>query len=416
MNDANDNKKTKKQLIDELRELRLKLEKAEAKQSGIKPAENGQDSQQVKLLGMLAGGIAHSFNNMLTALIGNISLAKMYAKPGLEVFDILAEAEKATIRAKSLAHQILTFSRTGVLIRKVISFGKIINDSVSYALSGSNKRLKFVMPDDLWMIEADESQISQAINSLLIHVEQSIPEGSEIRIIVENVILGISNSFQLKAGRYLKTFLQIKDVVINGEDIRYLSDPEFAIGSGGKNLGLAAAHFLLKRHNGHIAIESKEDAGTTFFIFLPAYEGRQTAAKDEIKSSFVSENRGRVLVMDDEEIVRTVTRRMLAQCGYEADFAKNSSEAIVLYQQSKATGRTYNAVIIDLIIEGSEGGEETIKKLLEIDPDVSAIVSSGYSNDPIMADFRKYGFKSLLPKPYRLEEISQVLNKVIGER
>jgi len=413
MNDINDNNKTKPQLINELKELRLKLDKAEYMHAGYKPLENDQDSQQLKLLGMLAGGIAHSFNNILTALIGNIALAKMYAKPGLEVFDILVEAENATIRAKNLAQQILTFSRTGVLIRNVISFRKLINNSVSFTLNGSNKILNFTMPDDLWMIEADEDQISQAINSLIIYAEQSISEGSEIRINVENIILGINNSFKLRAGKYLRTNLQLKDLVIHGEDIRYLSDPEFVISSGGKNLGLAAAHFLIKKHNGHIEIESKEGTGTTFSVFIPAYEGQQTAAKDEIKAADLSENRGRVLVMDDEEIVRTVMRRMLAQCGYEADFAKNSSETITLFKESKGSGHPYNAVIVDLVMAG---GEVTIKKLLEIDPDVRAIVSSGYSNDPIMANFRKYGFKSLLPKPYRLEEISQVLNQVIGER
>lgn len=416
MNDINDNKKTKPQLINELRELRLKLNKAQARQSVPKPLKNDQDSQQLKLLGMLSGGIAHSFNNILTALIGNIALAKMYAKPGLEVFDVLVEAEKASIKAKNLAHQILTFSRTGVLIRNVISFRKLINDSVAFTLSGSNKSLNFTMPDDLWMIEANEGQITQAINSLIIYAEQSIPDGSEIRINVENVVLGIKDPFKLRAGKYLKTTLQLQDFVINEEDIQYLSDLDFLISSGEKNLGLAAAHFLIKRHNGHIAIESQKGTGTTFSVLIPAYEGQQTAAKDEIKASVITENKGRVLVMDDEEIVRTVIRRMLAQCGYEADFAKNSSEAIHMFKQSKTSEHPYNAVIVDLVIAGGEGGETTIKKLLEIDPKVRAIVSSGSLNDPIMADFKKYGFKALLPKPYRLDDISQVLNEVIGER
>lgn len=416
MNDMNDSKKTKDQLISELKQLRLKLEKAESIQSVQKSPESAQDSQQLKLLGMIAGGIAHSFNNVLTVLVGNISLAKMYAKPGLEVFDILVEAEKATIRAKNLAQQILTFSRTGVMVRNVISFRKLINDSASFILSGSNKNLKLNIPDDLWLIEADEGQISQAINSLIIYAEQVISERSEIIINVENVILGKSNSFELNPGKYLKTTVQLQDFVIHDKDIRHLSDPDFVNNSRGKDLGLAAAHFLIKRHNGHIAVESKEKTGTTFTVFILAYEGQQQTVKDEIEASAFTANRGKILVMDDEEVVRTVTRRMLAQCGYEADFAKNSSEAIDMFKQSKVSGEPYNAVIIDLVIAGGIGGEETIKKLLEIDPKVRAIVSSGYSNDPILVNFRKYGFKSMLPKPYRLEEISQVLKKVIGAK
>lgn len=372
-----------------------------------------QKTAKLESLGMLAGGIAHNFNNILTAVTGNIALAKMYAKPGMEVFDIFTEVEKAALRAKNLIQQLLVFSKGGVPIKKVTSIDKLIKDSVGFSLSGSNVRCEFFIPDNLWNVEADEEQISQVINSLVINAHQSMPEGGVIRISFENIIISEVNVFPLKGGKYIKISIKDEGTGIAEENLQKVFDPYFTTKEEGSGLGLAAAYSIVKKHDGHITVESRLGAGTTFFIYIPAYDEEVKTLKDEGKTTFTGEDRGRILVMDDEEIVRTVVGRMLAQCGYEADFAKDGDEAISLYKKAKASGQPFDAVVIDLIIPGGTGGKEAVKRLLEIDPDVRAVVSSGYSNDPVMANFRDYGFKSFLPKPYKIEELCEVLRRVI---
>ncbi|MBI5204174.1 MAG: PAS domain S-box protein [Nitrospirae bacterium] len=372
-----------------------------------------QKAQKLESLGILAGGIAHDFNNILTAITGNISLAKMYAQPGLEVFDILTEAEKASLRAKNLTTQLLTFSKGGIPVKRLSSMPKLIKDSCSFALSGSKIKCEISSPDNLWPVEIDEGQISQVIHHMIINAQQAMPEGGIIKVKAENITADAEHPLPLKGGKYLKISIKDHGIGISEEHLAKIFDPYFTTKQEGSGLGLASAYSIIKKHDGHITAESKLGEGTTFYIYLPASEKKIPIVKDTGISS-ASRGRGKVLVMDDDDTVRLVVGRMLGQCGYEAEFAEDGDKAIDLYKKAKETGQPFDAVIIDLIIPAGMGGKEAIKKLIEIDPDIRAIVSSGYSDDPVLSNFKEYGFKDAMAKPYEIAELRQILHKVIS--
>lgn len=372
-----------------------------------------QKAQKLESLGILAGGIAHDFNNILTAITGNISLAKMYAQPGLEVFDILTEAEKASLRAKNLTTQLLTFSKGGIPVKRLSSIPKLIKDSCSFALSGSKIKCEISSPDNLWPVEIDEGQISQVIHHMIINAQQAMPEGGIIRVKAENITADAEHPLPLKGGKYLKISIKDHGIGISEEHLAKIFDPYFTTKQEGSGLGLASAYSIIKKHDGHITAESKLGEGTTFYIYLPASEKKIPIVKDTGISS-ASRGKGKVLVMDDDDTVRLVVGRMLGQCGYEAEFAEDGDKAIDLYKKAKATGQPFDAVIMDLIIPAGMGGKEAIKRLIEIDPDIRAIVSSGYSDDPVLSNFKEYGFKDAMAKPYEIAELRQMLHKVIS--
>lgn len=362
-------------------------------------------------LGILAGGIAHDFNNVLTAILGNITLAKMYAKPGDRVYERLTEAEKASLQAKDLTQQLLTFSRGGAPIKKIIPVSELLKDAALFALSGSNVRCEFTIPDDLWPVEIDEGQISQVINNLIINASQAMPEGGIIKIRAENMVVDAGQGLPLKEGRYVKISTEDQGIGILKEHLSKIFDPYFTTKRKGSGLGLTAAYSTIKKHNGYIDVKSKLGVGTTFFIYLPASEHSPAIKEKEMNRIF--EGIGKILLMDDEDMVRDVAGEMLSHMGYSVEFAKDGIEAIELYKIAKESGEPFDAVIMDLTVPAGMGGKKAIKKLLEIDPNVKAIVSSGYSNDPVMSDFRRYGFRDMVAKPYKIKELGKTLHGVI---
>jgi len=365
-------------------------------------------SQKLESVGILAGGIAHDFNNILMAILGNISMAKMFAKPGDKIFERLSEAEKASLRARDLTQQLLTFSRGGEPVRKHISISELIQDSATFALTGSDVRCEFSLPGDLWPVEVDDGQISQVINNLVINADQAMPEGGIIKVRAENIIVDKDHSLPLKEGRYVKISIEDQGIGIPKEHLSKIFDPYFTTKQKGSGLGLATTYSILKKHGGYITVESELRVGSIFHIYLPASRER-AAPKKEVEEEIFIPGRGRVLVMDDEDMVREVAGEMLTQLGYEVELAKDGAEAIKLYKQAIEAKEPYDAVILDLTVPGGMGGKEAIKRLLEIDPKVKAIVSSGYSNDPIMAEFKRYGFMGVVAKPYRIKDLSEVL-------
>lgn len=372
-----------------------------------------QKAQKLESLGILAGGIAHDFNNILTAITGNISLAKMYAKPGLEVYDILTEVEKASLRAKNLTTQLLTFSKGGIPVKKLTSITKLIKDSASFALSGSNVKCEISIQDNLWPAEIDEGQVSQVIHHLIINAQQAMPQGGIIRLNAENIVLDKGHPLPLNVGKYIKISLYDEGIGIPQEYLLKIFDPYFTTKQEGSGLGLATAYSIIKKHDGYITVESKLGAGTTFSVYLPASETEIPISKDTVTLTPAGKGKGKILVMDDDEIVRIVVGRMLSQCGYEAEFAEHGEGAIELYKKAKESGAPFDAVIIDLVIPAGMGGKDAMQKLLELDPDIKAIVSSGYSDDTVMSDYRKYGFKGSLAKPYEITDLRQMLHNVI---
>ena len=371
-----------------------------------------QRAQKLESLSAFATGIALEYNNILTALIGNLALAKMYAKPGYEVYDILTEAEKASLRAKDLTSQLLSFAKGGPLVKKIIFLQELIKELISISFDSKTVAWEIMLPDNLWPVMADESQIGQAITTLLVSARQATPRGATIGISAENAHIEPSASLPLREGRYVVVSIQDRGGGVPEEKLQTLFDPFHAAENEAGAFGLASSFNIIRKHEGHITAESRLGAGTTFHIYIPAAGERSGVTADTFMTP--RPGKGRILIMDDEEIVRVVVTRLLLQCGFEAELAGEGEEMLRLYREAKDAGRPFEAVIPDLIIQDGMGGREAIKHLLAYDPHVKVIVSSGYSHDPIMANFRGYGFAGFLPKPYKLEELKRVLNEVIS--
>jgi PAS domain S-box-containing protein len=375
-------------------------------------------AEKIESIGVLAGGIAHDFNNLLTSIMGNISLAKMYSNREDKVYKRLNETEKACIQAKKLTQQLLTFSRGGTPVKKLCSIEQIIRDSVTFTLRGSNIKSEFSIEDNLWDAEVDEGQITQVITNLVINAEQAMPEGGIIRIRAENVDLGESvspngNTMPLPTGRCVKIAIEDEGTGIPEEYLTKIFDPYFTTKQKGSGLGLSTAYSIIKNHNGYIDVESHLREGTKFYIYIPASD-KEVLEEGDLKEKHTV-GKGRVLIMDDEEMIREITGRMLNLIGYEVECASGGVEAIELYTRAKEENRSFDAVIMDLTIPGGMGGKEAIERLMSIDPGIRAIVSSGYSDDKVMSEYKKYGFRGVLSKPYNTEGLSKALHNVINE-
>ncbi|HUU28813.1 MAG TPA: response regulator [archaeon] len=373
--------------------------------------EERTKTAKLESIGILAGGIAHDFNNILTAVQGNISLAKMFMTPEDKAFAVLIEAEKASLRARDLTQKLLTFSKGGAPIKKTASIANLLKDAASMALRGFNIKCSFSIPEDLWPAEVDELQITRVLNNVIINAGQAMPEGGEIKVQAENVIVGPEKDFAIKQGRYVKITVEDQGCGIPEENLPKIFDPYFSTKDKGSGLGLTTAYSIVNKHSGCIEVKSKIGVGTTVQVYLPA------STKDFIKKGDVEQetpvHKGRILLMDDEELIRNVAGNMLEYLGHSVEFAGNGAEALNLYRKAKEAGRPFDVVILDLTVPGGMGGQEAMQKLLEMDPQVKAIVSSGYSTHPVLSDFSKYGFSAVVFKPYKTEELGQVVNELL---
>ncbi len=374
--------------------------------------EEIQKASTLESLGVLAGGIAHDFNNILTAILGNISLARLGLPPGVAASARLDEAETASFRAKALTQQLLTFSKGGAPIRQTASAAELIRETAGFALRGSNVRCEFEIPADLWPVVVDEAQVSQVINNIIMNADQAMPDGGIIEVRAGNAAVGAGDEPPLKKGDYVKISIRDHGIGISTENLLRIFNPFYTTKEKGSGLGLTTAYSIIRRHEGTIRVESTVGAGTKFSIFLPAT--RKTPQEKGDGGARHAPGRGKVLVMDDEKALRDVAVDILGAIGYEGAAVKDGAEALAVYRAAMETGRPFDAVIMDLTIPGGMGGKEAVRKLLEIDPAAKAIVSSGYSSDPVMSDFRRYGFRGVIAKPYRVRELGEVLGSVVS--
>lgn len=370
-------------------------------------------ARKLESIGVLAGGIAHDFNNFLTAILGNISLARMFSTPGERIHDILEKAETASNRAKGLTQQLLTFAKGGSPVRKVASIGQIISDSVGFVLRGSNVRFECDIADDLKAVEVDAGQMSQVINNLVINADQAMPDGGLLKIRAVNEKNSAANRSRLPAKQYVKITFEDQGVGIPATHLNRIFDPYFSTKQQGSGLGLATVYSIIRKHHGDIKATSRLGQGTTFTIHLPAAGGEKKICEEK-NGAETHEGSGRILIMDDEEIIRDVLCNMLELLGYKTETCRDGAEALECYRSALATGNAFDAVIMDITIPGGIGGKEAIVMLRKIDPLIRAIVSSGYANDPIMARCREYGFSATLAKPYNIAEIGNVLKQVLA--
>jgi PAS domain S-box-containing protein len=383
-----------------------------------KTEEDMLNVKKLEAVGILAGGIAHDFNNLLTAIIGNISFAKMFVPPEDRIFDRLTAAERAALQAKDLTYQLLVFARGGEADRKTVFLGGLIGDSADFAASGSNIRCSVSIPADLSPAEVDTSQLRQVILNLVTNAREAMPGGGTVEISAEDVALGSGELFPLKEGAYVKISVRDHGTGIPPEYLSRIFDPYFStkeMGTRkGTGFGLAVCYSIVRNHGGHITVESEVGKGTIFSVYLPASPRPVAARVTRRETPLVGT--GKVLIMDDEEIIRIVSGNMLTHVGYRVSLAINGEEAIGIYKSEMAKGEPFDVVILDLTVRGGMGGEETIRQLREVDPGVKAIVSSGYSRDPVMRNFTKYGFSGVLPKPYKIRDLFEALQSVMKGR
>jgi PAS domain S-box-containing protein len=367
--------------------------------------------EKLRAIGQLAGGIAHDFNNLLTAILGNISLARLDVAPESPVAVKLDQAETAVMKARDLTQQLLTFAKGGAPRKKLIALAKLLRESVEFALRGSNCLYRFEIPDDIWPVLADSDQLSQVMNNLIINASQSMPGGGTITITAANFDHS-GEDLPLEPGRYVRVTCSDQGSGIPAEHLPFVFDPYFTTKKTGNGLGLSTVYSIIRRHGGFITASANEGEGTTFTFYLPAASGKADGEQEAPRE--IPKGSGRILVMDDDEAVREVARLMLMELGYTPSIAANGQEALAAFEAARLEGNPFACVILDLTIPGGMGGRETMAKLVAMDRTVRAIVSSGYSSDPVVAGYRDYGFSAAMNKPYRLEELSRVLYKLLG--
>jgi PAS domain S-box-containing protein len=367
--------------------------------------------EKLESLGVLAGGIAHDFNNLLTALQGNIALAGLLTQTDDRVSQLLDEAERACERARTLTGQLLTFSKGGAPIKKTVLVEKLARGCCEFALTGSNVRCEFEFPEELWPVEADEGQLAQVFSNLVINANQAMERGGVIRVSGENVVLDNGNCLPLAAGKYVMVSVADQGCGISADSLGKIFDPYFTTKPSGSGLGLASSYSIVKNHQGVIGVESTLNVGTSFHVYLPASEGKHMEEGCSEEGPVMGQ--GKILLMDDEEAIRQLAKDALPLLGYEVAVASDGAEAVGLYIRARDSGHPFDAVIMDLTVPGGMGGFEATQMLRQIDPDITAIVSSGYSNDPIMADYREHGFAGIVEKPYSYRDLGNVLNSLL---
>lgn len=408
--------KTRDDLLAEVAALRAKV--AELQSSGQKHISGDASSQEQFLLrkyeaiGVLVEGIAHDFNNLLNFALGSVYLSKKSCDQGSELFERLADAEKSLITAKDLTYQLLILAEGRESVRRVISSEKLIRNAIHLALMGSGVKCLVDIDRDLAPVEVNQGQLNQVIHNLVSNAREAMQGNGTITVTARTTVYE-QDCWPVKAGQYVQVSMRDEGIGIPPELQEKIFDPYVTTkergGKKGTGLGLAVCYAIMKNHRGYITVDSRVGKGSTFHIFLPASHKKAVPPYDDDRQ----ELRGRILVMDDEEIDRVVIGEMLRRIFFDVECAKSGAEALTLFREARSEGRPFDAVIMDLVIPGGMGAKETITRLLEIDPDTKALVTSGYSNDPILANFRDYGFSGALPKPYHIEELDRILHKAL---
>lgn len=369
-------------------------------------------AQKLESIGTLAGGIAHDFNNLLQGVFGHISMARMSIDRKEESLDMLEQAEKALHQSVSLTNQLLTFAKGGKPVKGHVPILPLVEDAARFALSGSSCDYEVLPQGDLWQVNGDAGQIGQVIQNIALNADQSMPQGGEIKITVRNVFSDSEKPAALKKRDYVLIAIADNGPGIPGNIRERIFDPYFTTKERGSGLGLATSYSIVQNHGGTVSVESRPREGTTFTIYLPAI--RQSPKEPPPVAAPVETRSAKVLVMDDEEMIRKIAGKLLRSLGHECEFAEKGESAVAMFKAARTGGRPFDLVILDLTIRGGMGGAETVGEMLAIDPKVKAIVSTGYSDDAALSDYRRQGFGLLLKKPYTVEELRDAINSVLA--
>jgi len=370
--------------------------------------------EKLESLSILASGIAHDFNNILTIISGNNSLANIILeeKGDYEVCELLDEIQRGVAQARELTEQLMTFSRGGMPVKEASSIEELVQETASFILRGSNVRTVISMSGQIWPANIDRGQIGQVFQNLLLNAAQAMPGGGVIEIYISNIVPETAEALALKSGRYIQVVVQDHGNGISREDLSNIFVPYFSTKERGHGLGLAMAYSIIQKHDGNIKVSSELGIGSTFEIYLPASEDIVINKGSVTRVNF--SGKGRILIMDDDRTVRNTLGRMLRQLGYETDLARDGQDTIEMYVEAREAGAHYHAVIMDLTVAGGMGAQEAMQRLLKIDNEIKAIVSSGYSTDEVMVNYNNYGFCGILEKPIEIDSLSRVLFEAVG--
>ena len=372
--------------------------------------------QKLKSIGTLAGGIAHDFNNILMGATGYLELSKMKLKSNDEVKGYIQDAEKALQRARMITTQFLTFARGGAPVLQAVNLQQVVKESITFNLSGSNVKACLNFSGETLPVKADKDQLYQVVANLTTNAKQSMPEGGHFYVDTENVKDQHIDSPGSQSGDFVKLTLRDEGIGIEEDNLERIFDPYFSTRADGHGLGLATVHSIVSKHNGFIKVDSTPGSGTIVTVFLPVDKPAESSASRLSDSQLpITEKTtpARVLIMDDEELIRRVAMMMLEKSGYFVDAVSDGDAALAKYTSAKQEGKPFDIVIMDLTIPGGMGGKEAIKKLLQIDPEAKVIVSSGYFSDPVVAEFSEYGFKGCLTKPFQMDELLNEIESLL---
>ncbi len=367
---------------------------------------------KLESLGTLAGGIAHDLNNILTVISGNIGLAQIEAPSDRRVLlSALNKAGQAAQHAARLSGQLLTFSKGGAPVKQVGLVVELVRQAVEFSLYGSNLQPELYLPEELWQAEMDRGQIEQVVNALLINAREAMPHGGKLVVSARNVELDDKTNLSLPPGRYVKISVVDSAGGVDEELANKIFDPYFTTKPTGSGLGLSIGYSIVKKHGGLLHLESSSAEGSTFSFYLPAADAVAFQKELFATEALLPFHHHRVLVMDDEPAIRDLTTQLLASLGYEATSVPDGQEAVQTYERALRRGENFQAVILDATIRGGMGGLATIERLRSLDPNVTAIICSGYSDEAALAEFLAYGFRGALPKPFSREELAEVLER-----
>lgn len=368
-------------------------------------------AQHIESVATLAGGIAHDFNNVLTAVLGNITLAKVGLVGDEEQRTALDDAEEAAAEAKGLTQQLLVFSHGGVPVRSAASIEEVVGDSAGFVVRGSNVKCSVAAPEKPWPVRVERDQLSQLVQNLVLNAKEAMPEGGIVAITIENRHLSKQKG-EIPAGRYVVVSVKDAGFGIPRKNLDRVFEPYFTTKTNGSGLGLAVAYSIVKNHDGYFQLSSDPGVGTTAAVYFPSAEiAGEPKKKDENVELFLGK---KVLVMDDEALIRSVLSKMLRRLGCRSSAAENGNEAVYLYQRAFDSGRPFDLVILDLTVPGGMGGKDAMVRIREIDSEARVMLSSGYSNDPVMADYERFGFNGVISKPYSLADLSDALGEVFS--
>ena len=374
--------------------------------------------RRLESIGILASGVAHDFNNLLTGILGNISLVKQYLDSEDMIFKRLSTAERSCLEAREITSRLITFSKGGEPVKKVTRVQQLLKEAHCPLIKDTNITFEYNLPDNLYPVEIDEGQIRNVIINILTNAAEAMPEGGKIDISAANLEITEKDNLPIKEGSYVKVSIRDRGRGIQVEEISRIFDPYFSTKERGvkkgMGLGLTICHSIIRKHEGFITVESMPGAGTTFHLYLPASLKKKT--ETEVTGEKEITRKKRILIMDDDEIVRDITGDMLMHCGYYIESSKDGNEAIALYIKAKERGEPFDAVILDLVVPNGMGGDIAIKKLHDIDHGVKGIALSGYSKDLIMTHYMDYGFTAALSKPYNIQLLNGTLERVLGKK